>query len=322
MKAIVTIENLTISFTNLYGKSYAVRNLSLSIPQGKTLGLVGESGCGKSVTAYSILNLVPKPGTIESGTITYNSIDLLRCPDSTLRSIRGKNISMIFQEPMTSLNPVFTIGYQVQEAVEVHLHYKNKEAKEYTIELLGKAGIPNPSQRYYAYPHQLSGGLRQRAMIAMALAAHPDLLIADEPTTALDVTIQSQILDLLMTLQSTEHMSMLLITHDLGIVANTADYIAIMYAGEIVEMALTKEIFENPLHPYTHGLMNCIPSLRKTAKRLYTIPGNVPLITQPPQGCVFHPRCYLGDSECLQNPVILEEKTKGHFVRCIKCKGR
>lgn len=318
MEAIVTIENLTISFTNLYGKSYAVRNLSLSIPKGKTLGLVGESGCGKSVTAYSILNLVPKPGKIESGTITYNSIDLLHCPDSTLRSIRGKNIAMIFQEPMTSLNPVFTIGYQVQEAVELHLHYNKEQAKEYTIELLGKAGIPNPSQRYYTYPHELSGGLRQRAMIAMALAAHPDLLIADEPTTALDVTIQSQILDLLLTLQATEHMSMLLITHDLGIVANTADYIAIMYAGEIVEMAPTKEIFENPLHPYTHGLMNCIPSLHKSAKRLYTIPGNVPVITQPPVGCVFHPRCYLGDDQCIRHAISLEEKKKGHFVRCIK----
>jgi len=318
MEAIVTIENLTISFTNLYGKSYAVRNLSLSIPKGKTLGLVGESGCGKSVTAYSILNLVPKPGNIETGTIHYNSIDLLHCPEETLRSIRGKNIAMIFQEPMTSLNPVFTIGYQVQEAVELHLQYNKEEAKEYTIELLGKAGIPNPSQRYYAYPHELSGGLRQRAMIAMALAAHPDLLIADEPTTALDVTIQSQILDLLLTLQATEHMSMLLITHDLGIVANTADYIAIMYAGEIVESAPTKEIFDNPLHPYTHGLMNCIPSLQKTAKRLYTIPGNVPIITQTPHGCVFHPRCFLGDDECLQHPVNLEEKKKDHCVRCIK----
>ncbi|MEJ5361165.1 MAG: ABC transporter ATP-binding protein [Spirochaetota bacterium] len=318
MEAIVTIENLTISFTNLYGKSYAVRNLSLSIPKGKTLGLVGESGCGKSVTAYSILNLVPKPGNIESGTITYNSINLLHCPDDTLRSIRGKNIAMIFQEPMTSLNPVFTIGYQVQEAVELHLNYSKQEAKEYTIQLLGKAGIPNPSQRYFAYPHELSGGLRQRAMIAMALAAHPDLLIADEPTTALDVTIQSQILDLLLTLQATEHMSMLLITHDLGIVANTADYIAIMYAGEIVEYAPTKEIFDNPLHPYTHGLMNCIPSLHKTAKRLYTIPGNVPIITQPPQGCVFHPRCSLGDDECLKKPVDLLGRKNGHLVRCIK----
>ncbi len=318
MEAIVTIENLTISFTNLYGKSYAVRGLSLAIPKAKTLGLVGESGCGKSVTAYSILNLVPKPGNIETGTIMYNSIDLLHCPDSTLRSIRGKNIAMIFQEPMTSLNPVFTIGYQVQEAVELHLKYNKEEAKEYTIEMLGKAGIPNPSQRYYAYPHELSGGLRQRAMIAMALAAHPDLLIADEPTTALDVTIQSQILDLLLTLQATEHMSMLLITHDLGIVANTADYIAIMYAGEIVELALTKEIFENPLHPYTHGLMNCIPSLQKTTRRLYTIPGSVPIITQPPKGCVFHPRCYLGDDQCTQHAISLKEKKKGHFVRCIK----
>ncbi|MGQ9843097.1 MAG: ABC transporter ATP-binding protein [Spirochaetota bacterium] len=318
MEAIVTIKNLTISFTNLDGKSYAVRNLSLSIPKGKTLGLVGESGCGKSVTAYSILNLVPKPGYIETGTITYNSIDLLHCPKDTLRSIRGKNIAMIFQEPMTSLNPVFTIGYQVQEAVELHLQYTKQEAKEYTIELLGKVGIPNPSQRYHAYPHELSGGLRQRAMIAMALSAHPDLVIADEPTTALDVTIQSQILDLLLTLQNTEHMSILLITHDLGIVANKADYIAIMYAGEIVESAPTKEMFVNPLHPYTYGLMNCIPSLNKTAKRLYTIPGNVPIITQPPKGCVFHPRCTVGDDECLQQPINLQEKKKGHYVRCIK----
>lgn len=317
MEAIVTIENLTISFTNLYGKSYAVRNLSLSIPKGKTVGLVGESGCGKSVTAYSILNLVPKPGNIESGTIKYNSIDLLRCPDDTLRSIRGKNIAMIFQEPMTSLNPVFTIGYQIQEAVELHLQYNKQEAKQYTIELLGKAGIPNPSQRYYAYPHELSGGLRQRAMIAMALAAHPDLLIADEPTTALDVTIQSQILDLLLTLQTTEHMSMLLITHDLGIVANTADYIAIMYAGEIVESAPTKDIFVNPLHPYTHGLMNCIPSLHKTAKRLYTIPGNVPIITRQPEGCVFYPRCYKAKKECLHSTIELEQKRKDHYARCI-----
>lgn len=318
MQAIVTIENLTISFPSMYGKNYAVRDLSLQIPRAKTLGLVGESGCGKSVTAYSLLHLVPKPGVIEKGSIMYNDMNLLQCPDATLQSIRGKNIAMIFQEPMTSLNPVFTIGYQVQEAVELHLHLRKAEAKDYTIALLGKAGIPNPSSRYYSYPHELSGGLRQRAMIAMALAAKPELLIADEPTTALDVTIQSQILDLLLTLQKSQHMSMLLITHDLGIVANVADVIAIMYAGEIVEIAPTKEIFNNFLHPYTQGLMSCIPSLHKKTKRLATIPGTVPIISKPPAGCVFYPRCYKGDNTCLHAPVSLIQKKNNHRVRCIK----
>lgn len=318
MQPIVTVSNLTISFASLYGKSYAVRHCNLEIPRAKTIGLVGESGCGKSVTAYSILNLVPKPGIIESGSIIYDNINLLDCPDSTLRSIRGKNISMIFQEPMTSLNPVFTIGYQVQEAVELHLLFEKEKAQEYTIDLLAKAGIPNPGKRYYSYPHELSGGLRQRAMIAMALAAHPDLLIADEPTTALDVTIQSQILDLLLTLQQEHNMSMLLITHDLGIVANTADYIAIMYAGEIVELASTGEIFNNPLHPYTHGLINCVPSLHKQQHRLYTIPGNVPVIQKMPTGCVFYPRCYKAQDDCLHCPIELLPKKKNHTVRCIK----
>ena len=235
-----------------------------------------------------------------------------------MRSVRGAEISIIFQEPMTSLNPVFKIGYQISEAIRLHLGMGKAEARGVAVDLLNQVGIPNPDKRYDSYPHELSGGMRQRVMIAMALSARPSILIADEPTTALDVTIQAQILELLLKLQSEKNMSMLLITHDLGIVANLADMVAIMYAGEIVEWGSTREIFENPLHPYTLGLFDAIPRIGTGTGRMKTIPGTVPSITAPPRGCVFHPRCPRGGPECLEDTIPLIEKKPGYRVRCIK----
>ena len=286
--------------------------------KGKTLGLVGESGCGKSVTAYSILRLINPPGRITSGKILYGGEDILAMDDERLRSVRGREIAMIFQEPMTSLNPVFTIGYQISESIMLHLKMDKKSAREYAQELLASVGIPSPSRRFDSYPHEFSGGMRQRVMIAIALSASPSVLIADEPTTALDVTIQAQILDLLLKIQAERGMSLLLITHDLGIVANVADSISIMYAGEVVESGPTADIYASPLHPYTRGLFDAIPRVDIDVHKLKTIPGSVPSLDREPTGCVFHPRCSLGGPECLKAPVSLEEKSGGRMVRCIK----
>lgn len=318
MDTVLEIEALNVSFRNRESQNYAVRDVSLSLKKGETLGLVGESGCGKSVTAFSVLRLISPPGIIDSGKILYGGTDLLSLKEEEMRKYRGSEIAMIFQEPMTSLNPVFRIGYQISEAIRLHLKKGRDEARDIAIDLLRQVGIPNAEKRYSSYPHELSGGMRQRVMIAMALSAEPEVLIADEPTTALDVTIQAQILDLLLSLQEKRHMSLMLITHDLGIVANVADTVAIMYAGEIVEYGSITQIYENPLHPYTAGLFEAVPSIGAETKRMKTIPGIVPTITEEPTGCVFHPRCSRGDHECTTKKIPLIEKNGGRRVRCIR----
>ncbi len=297
---------------------FAVRGASFDVHKGETLGLVGESGCGKSVTAFSILRLIDPPGCIDDGEILYAGTNILALDEENIRKIRGKEISMIFQEPMTSLNPVFRIGFQIEEVLRLHLNMNKKDARERAIDLLRQVGIPTPEKRCDSYPHELSGGMRQRAMIAMALAADPAILIADEPTTALDVTIQAQILDLLLQLQTERKMSLLLITHDLGIVANVADRIAIMYAGEIVETGSTRDVFNNPLHPYTIGLFEALPRQGNIKERMSTIPGTVPAVTGEMRGCVFHPRCFKAGDECLRDNVALREIMPEHHARCIK----
>ncbi len=318
MKSLLQIKNLNVVFPTNEMNNYAVRDVSLNIKEGETLGLVGESGCGKSVTAFSILRLISPPGRIESGEIIYKNRNLLQIEENEMRAVRGREISIIFQEPMTSLNPVFRIGFQISEAVRLHLNKDKKESRENALELLRNVGIPNPLKRYNSYPHELSGGMRQRVMIAIALSANPSMLIADEPTTALDVTIQAQILDLLLRLQQDRKMSLLLITHDLGIVANTSDNIAIMYAGEIVEYGSVFQLFNSPMHPYTVGLFEAIPKIGEKKERLNTIPGVVPVISKKPAGCVFYPRCYKRAAECMLGPIPLLEKDDGHQVRCIR----
>ncbi len=315
--AVIRIEGLNVHFELSGGKLLAVRDLSFSLAEGRTMGLVGESGCGKSVTAHSILRLIRPPGVIASGKIEFGGRDLLALRDEDMTSIRGREIAMIFQEPMSSLNPVLTIGYQIAETLRVHAGLNAGDARARAVELLDSVGIGDPARRVSAYPHELSGGMRQRVMIAMSLAASPSVLIADEPTTALDVTIQAQILDLLLRLQRERGMSLLLITHDLGVVANVADDVAIMYAGEIVEAGTVRQLFESPLHPYTLGLFEAIPRIGKRVRRLATIPGAVPAFTEPPVGCAFHPRCFKAADECLRGPIPLLSR-KGHSVRCIR----
>jgi oligopeptide/dipeptide ABC transporter ATP-binding protein len=321
MTVLLDVQHLSVRFPLAESDLLAVRDVSFILPKGRTLGIVGESGCGKSVMAYSLLKLVPPPGVIDSGTILFNGKDLLRMDDDEVRKLRGKEIAMIFQEPMTSLNPVFTVGAQISESILLHMKMRRHEAREYAAELLRSVGIPDPSRRYNSYPHEFSGGMRQRVMIAMALSASPSVLIADEPTTALDVTIQAQILDMLMKLQQERHMSLLLITHDLGIVANIADEIAIMYAGEIAEYGKSAEVFRKPGHPYTRGLFKAIPRIGELRNELETIPGMVPSITAPPTGCVFYPRCPIGIRRCLQAPVPLIRFGRKRAVRCIRYGG-
>ena len=270
----------------------AVDGVSFLVGKGRTLGLVGESGCGKSVTALSILRLVPSPpGKIVGGEIIFEGRDLLKLSEPQMRSVRGNDIAMIFQEPMTSFNPVFTVGYQISEAIRLHKRTSRSEARSVAIELLRKVKIPSPEQRYRDYPHQLSGGMKQRAMIAMAVSCDPKLLIADEPTTALDVTIQAQILDLLMELRDEFKMSTLLITHDLGVIAETSDDVAVMYAGQIVEYTTTGMLFSDPRHPYTRALLGAIPKPNPRAGKRMVLHGEVPSPIDPPSGCRFHPRC-------------------------------
>jgi len=293
---LLEVKNLTTSFAAAQGRVVAVQDVSFSVHKSATVALVGESGCGKSVTALSILRLIQSPpGQIESGQILLNGVDLLRLSEASIREIRGDRVSMIFQEPMTSLNPVFTVGAQIAEGLTLHRHMKKREAHDRAVQLLQSVGIPSPEQRAYSYPHQLSGGMRQRVMIAMALACNPELLIADEPTTALDVTIQAQILELLASLRDEWKMSVLLITHDLGIVAQHADQVIVMYAGRIVESAPVAQLFDLPLHPYTSGLLASIPAhaLRagSTCRRLPTIEGLVPSPEQVVSGCKFADRC-------------------------------
>ncbi len=315
--SLLEIRDLVTEFRTDRGVIRAIDQVSFDIPTGKTLGVVGESGCGKSVTALSVMRLIPSPpGRIAAGQILYKGNDLLELDDDAIRKIRGNDISMIFQEPMTSLNPVFTVGDQVSEAVRLHQGKRKRAALEVAIEMFRKVGIPAPEERVHSYPHQLSGGMRQRVMIAMALACEPDLLIADEPTTALDVTIQAQILDVLRALQRDMGMSIMLITHDLGVVAETCDEVVVMYAGRVVERAKTVALFETPRHHYTVGLLRSVPSYgevaesseqsphqapyreKSRAQRLHEIPGMVPSLSELPVGCKFADRCPAVAAKC------------------------
>jgi oligopeptide/dipeptide ABC transporter ATP-binding protein len=296
---LLSLRHLVTAFETDEGYLRAVDDVSFDVFPGRTLGIVGESGCGKSVTSLSIMRLIPTPpGLIESGEALFEGQDLFQLPEAQMRNLRGNDISMIFQEPMTSLNPVYTVGSQIVEAIRLHRPMSRRAAKARAIELLDLVGIPAPSERVDSYPHTLSGGMRQRAMIAMALACEPRLLIADEPTTALDVTIQAQILDLLRSLQDELGMSIIFISHDLGVMAEFAHEIAVMYAGKIVEHAETRALFANPRHPYTRGLLRSLPSARNRGERLPTIPGIVPDLRTLPAGCRFQDRCDLVSEAC------------------------
>jgi oligopeptide/dipeptide ABC transporter ATP-binding protein len=314
---ILKIKDLRVYFDTDDGTVRAVDGVSLDLGKGTTLGLVGESGCGKSVTCMSIPRLIScPPGRIASGEIIFRGKDLLRLPESEMEKIRGNDIGMIFQEPMTSLNPVFRIGDQIKEMIMLHKGVSSSDADVMTIGMLEKVGIPSPVERMKEYPHQMSGGMKQRVMIAMALSCEPDLLIADEPTTALDVTIQAQILDLMRHLQDEMGMSILMVTHDLGVVAGMASHIAIMYASKIVEYAPVGELFSNPRHPYTHGLFTSIPVTGRRRKSLYVIPGSVPNPLAFPEGCRFWPRCLFAQERCRTEEPALVEVAAGHRTAC------
>jgi oligopeptide/dipeptide ABC transporter ATP-binding protein len=318
---ILEIRDLSVQFHTDSGVIHAVNGIDFTLETGEVLGVVGESGCGKSVTALSILRLLPvPPARIAQGEILFEGRDLLKETEEEMRAIRGNRISMIFQEPMTSLNPVFTIGNQIAEAVMLHQRLPKGDAFERTVALLKRVQIPSAEQRIHNYPHQLSGGMRQRVMIAMALSCNPSILIADEPTTALDVTIQAQILELMNEIRRESEMSILLITHDLGVVAEMADRTLVMYAGEAVEYARTADLFARPSHPYTIGLLDSIPRLGEEsgARRLKTIPGSVTELLSRASGCHFAERCRYVTGECRQQNPNFVELEAGHFVRCCK----
>ncbi len=315
--SLLEVKDLKTYFYTDSGVAKAVDGVTFSLDKGKTLGIVGESGCGKSVTSLSIMRLVdPATGRNEGGSIVFDGQDLLTLPEKDMRKLRGNRISMIFQEPMTSLNPVFTIGDQISESLKLHKGLDKKAARDRAIELLELVGIPEAGKRVDEYPHQLSGGMRQRVMIAMALSGDPELLIADEPTTALDVTIQAQILQLLKDLQEKLHMSIIIITHDLGVIAEMADEVAVMYAGDIVEKAPTRALFDDPKHPYTIGLMNSIPDINDHVSRLRTLEGLVPSLYDMPSGCRFAPRCQFCCPECEAHRINLTTLPDGRQVRC------
>lgn len=316
MQALLSITDLHTSFEGPTGITHAVNGISLSIENGQTVALVGESGSGKSMTALSVIRLVPPPGRITSGAIKLEGSNLLDLSDKEMRMIRGSRISMVFQEPMTSLNPVLRIGDQVTEPLILHRQLSGSDATEQGIALLQSVGIPSASERMRDYPHQLSGGMRQRVMIAMALACNPDLLIADEPTTALDVTIQAQILELIETLRQSSRMGILLITHDLGIVAERSDHTCVMYAGRIVEEATTRELLTNPSHPYTLALLASLPQNSEPGRPLATIAGQAPGLSAVLPGCGFCLRCPVVRPECRLETPPLREISPGHSVRC------
>lgn len=315
---LLEVKNLAAHFSLSTGTLKAVDGVDFTLHEGQTLALVGESGCGKSVTAYSIMRLLSPPGKIISGEIIFRGTDLLLLPEESMRMVRGNKISMIFQEPMTSLNPVLRIGEQIMEGLMLHQQLSRKSALDEAISLLGQVGIPSPAERINDYPHRLSGGMRQRVMIAIALACHPRILIADEPTTALDVTIQAQILELIDQLKREIKMGLILITHDLGIVAERSEITAIMYAGKIVEYAKTVELFQNPLHPYTKGLMGSLPQSADPGKPLQTIAGQVPNLLSELPGCGFCERCPEKNWICLKKKPAMKEAGSDHLVRCWK----
>ncbi|MCH4033360.1 MAG: ABC transporter ATP-binding protein [Lachnospiraceae bacterium] len=310
------IRHLRTVFHTRKGDLAAVNDVSLTVPKGKIVGIVGESGCGKSMTAMSVMQLVRKPGEIESGQILFRGEDLLQKTPGEMQKIRGDRISMIFQEPMTSLNPVYTVGHQVEEALRIHEHLSKEELHRRAVEIFEAVGIPEAEERLKSYPHQLSGGLRQRVMIGMAMICKPDLLIADEPTTALDVTIEAQILALMKKLRDENGTSILLITHNMGVVAKMCDFVYVMYAGRVMEQAEVFELFRNVQHPYTAGLLQSIPRIDHVVDRLYTIPGVVPNLLHLPAGCGFCTRCRYAQDRCYEELPELREIAPGHFIRC------
>jgi len=313
---ILTVEDLAVSFTGPDGRrTRAVDGVGFSVSPGRTLGIVGESGCGKSVTSLAIMGLLPKTGTTVTGRVLFEGEDLLTKPERAMRDLRGDRLAMIFQEPMTSLNPSYTIGDQIVEAIVRHRPVGKREAAERAVEMLARVRIPEPAARFHDYPHKLSGGMRQRVMIAMALACAPRLLIADEPTTALDVTIQAQILELMRQLREETGTAIVLITHDLGVVAEVCDEVAVMYAGQVVERAPVEELFRFPQHPYTVGLLGSLPRFDKPRARLAAIEGAVPDMTRPPEGCRFAARCPFKIERCATMPE-LAAVAPGHASRC------
>lgn len=317
-EAILEVRDLRTSFFTEKFEVKAVDGVSFAVPKGKTIGIVGESGSGKSITALSILRLIQSPGQIKGGEVIFKGENLLKKTDNQMRQIRGNEISMIFQEPMTSLNPVYTVGQQISESFMIHQNMTKKEAMLRSVDMLELVGIPSPKQRVKQYPHELSGGMRQRVMIAMALACDPELLIADEPTTALDVTIQAQILELMKDLQDRLGMSIIMITHDLGVVAEICDYVAVMYMGKVVEYATVKDLFRTPKHPYTVGLLNSLPrhDIDLGDEDLQVIKGTVPNPDNMPKGCRFAPRCPFASKICLEHLPDLEESENGNQIRC------
>ena len=314
---VLQIKGLKTQFFTKKGIVPAVDGINIDVPKATVIGVVGESGCGKSMTAMSVMQLLRFPGKVVEGTIEFCGENLLEKTKAEMESIRGNEISMIFQEPMTALNPVFTVGRQVSEAILLHNKDVSKEqAKQMAIDIFAQVGIPEPEKRYNAYPHQLSGGLRQRVMIGMALVCNPKLMIADEPTTALDVTIEAQILHLMRNLQKDKGTSIIMITHNLGIVAELCDYVYVMYAGKIMEQTDVYDLFENPLHPYTFGLLNSIPKMTMSKEHLFTIRGMVPNLLKLPQGCRFCPRCDRAMKVCTVREPELHDVGNGHLVRC------
>ncbi len=313
---ILKVENLKTYFHTEDGIVKAVDGVSFELYEGETLGIVGESGSGKSVTSLTVMRLLDEKARIEGGKVIFNGKNLLELSEQEMQKIRGNDIAMIFQEPMVALNPVYTIGDQIMEAIILHQEVKESEARKITIELLRKVGIPEPEKRIDQYPHQLSGGMRQRAMIAMALSCKPSILIADEPTTALDVTIQAQILDLMKELQQEYGMALIMITHDMGVIAEVADRVAVMYAGKVVEYGEVEEIFTKPKHPYTYALLSSIPRLDVEQQKLKSIPGNVPDPLNFPPGCRFHPRCEFAQEKCKEEIPELVEVKERHLTAC------
>ena len=319
-RPLLQVKNLGIRFSSREGATPAVRGLSYQLGHGRTLGVVGESGCGKTVSALAILGLIDPPGEIYTGEIWFEGRDLCSLTQGELAELRGARIAMVFQEPMTALNPVYTIGDQISEVTMVHQNLSRTAAKARAIELLDLVRFPSPNKRSNAYPHQLSGGLRQRAMIAMALAGEPALLIADEPTTALDVTLQSQIVELFLELQSQLKMAIQFISHDFAVISEIADEGMVLYAGRPVEHASASVLFQNPRHPYTQGLLATVPRLGTYQRRLPTIRGQIPDLDNLPRGCPFHDRCSMAEPECIENEPTFEEVEADHWVACLKVK--
>lgn len=317
---LLELKNLTTVFPTRRGLVYAVADVSLSLAPGERLGVVGESGCGKSVTMLSILRLISAPGRIVSGQILFQGRDLLKLSEREMRQVRGKDIAMVFQDPLTSLNPVFPVGEQIRESLRIHRIAQNHfgREKERVLQLMSEVGISSPMDRYRDYPHQFSGGMQQRALIAIALACEPQILLADEPTTSLDVTIQAQIMDLMRRINQEHGTAIILVTHNLDLAAEFCQRIAVMYAGRIVEIGTTDQVIESPQHPYTRGLLTCIPRIAAQRTRIEPIPGNVPDLANVPPGCAFAERCSLAQPICQQELVPLFEVAPGHHVRCLR----